>query len=49
MPLLLVFFVGGGLGFAGGAWSSDLLSKATKLTLVAGVGYVGYQVYKGGR
>ena len=49
MPLLLVFMVGGGLGFAGGAWSSDLLSKVTKLTLVAGVGYIGYQAYKGGK
>ncbi len=49
MPLLFVFFGGAGLGFAGGAWSSDLLSNVTKLTLVAGAGYVGYQVYKGGR
>lgn len=49
MPLLLVFFVGGGLGFAGGSFSSNLIGNAAKLGLVAGVGYVGYQVYKGGK
>ncbi|MDN3486874.1 hypothetical protein QL989_16165 [Pseudoalteromonas sp. APC 3224] len=49
MPLLLLFAAGGGVGFFAGSWTSNLLGNAAKLALVGGVGYVGYQMYKGGK
>ena len=48
MPLLLVGLVAGAGGFAIGGATSDLVSKLTRLALLAGGGYIAYQVYKGG-
>lgn len=45
MPLLLVFAAGGGIGLA----LSSLLNSTVKLGLVAGGGYIAYQVYTGGK
>lgn len=45
MPLLLVFAAGG----VGGLALSSLLDNTLKIGLVAGGGYIAYQVYKGGR
>ncbi|WP_171039619.1 hypothetical protein [Pseudoalteromonas sp. S1609] len=45
MPLLLVFAAGG----VGGLALSSLLNNTVKIGLVAGGGYIAYQVYKGSR
>jgi hypothetical protein len=44
MPLLIPI-VAAGLGFGGGLFASDALSKFTRLALVLGVGYVAFKVY----
>ncbi|MGL1956286.1 MAG: hypothetical protein OCD00_03065 [Colwellia sp.] len=45
MPFLLYPLLAGGLGFGAGFFASNGISNLVKLGLVAGGGYVAYQIY----
>jgi len=49
MPFLLYPLLAGTAGFGIGFFASDGLGKLVKLGLLAGGGYVAYQVYQGSK
>lgn len=49
MPLLLWPLLAGGVGFGGGFLASNGLNNLVKLTLLAGGGFIAYQVYQGSK